>query len=600
MDEQRKQIPQLDGATGLSSADLFIVSQNEGVDLDYTRTVTYNLLKQSIISGVQGSTGSIGATGSSGPEGATGPRGFLGSTGATGPSGIADRYQTTSETLLTLGLGVKILNVEAGLNYTPNQHTTISQSSDPANHMHGNVVSYNRTSGELQVDVTRFSGSGTSAASWIVNLSGAVGAIGATGLKGSTGEGATGAAGPSGDAGATGLTGATGLGGATGLVGSAGETGATGVGIDGATGATGPAASLDNLSLLPNSGIAFINNQLQTIYNTLVADEAKSTSVGGIGATGAQALKNQSLVGVLDKILFPDINPTYSEITVTAEGSFSSSNNNNVQEVGATINQAISWNIVKNDLGGINAFYVKRIVPAQSPLPAFNEDVFSVDISPAVFTPSTPSNISAGVITGLHDDVPDQFGFASPNNPNYVYTGTYTDNYVVRKGETSWKVRPTTTAFQKKYNNKHVLDSRSFAGSPLLGNSVEYAAATVTGVYPYYYGKSSTLPIQSFIEQKINSSQANATVSLSVLGTISILFNAAGEYIWLAVHASYPVKTVWYNNDFNKGEINNTGFILSPVEYVFSSPLGRWSTETYNVYVSKIKTATFENIEFRN
>ena len=41
MDEQRKQIPQLDGATGLSAADLFIVSQNEGVDLDYTRTVNY-------------------------------------------------------------------------------------------------------------------------------------------------------------------------------------------------------------------------------------------------------------------------------------------------------------------------------------------------------------------------------------------------------------------------------------------------------------------------------------------------------------------------------------------------------------------------------
>jgi hypothetical protein len=421
-------------------------------------------------------------------------------------------------------------------------------------------------------------------------------AIGAGGASGSVG-----ATGLTGAAGATGLTGATGVSGLSGSAGATGSTGAAGaVGATGLTGATGPAASLDNLSLLPNSGVAFINNQLQTIYNTLVADEAKSTSVGGIGATGAQALKNQSLVGVLDKILFPDINPTYSEITVTAEGSFSSSNNNNVQEVGATINQAISWNIVKNDLGGINAFYVKRIAPAQSPLPAFNEDVFSVDISPAVFTPSTPSNISAGVITGLHDDVPDQFGFASPNNPNYVYTGTYTDNYVVRKGETSWKVRPTTTAFQKKYNNKHVLDSRSFTGSPLLGNSVEYAAATVTGVYPYYYGKSSTPPIQSFIEQKINSSQANATVSLSVLGAISILFNAAGEYIWLAVHASYPAKTIWYNNDFNKGEINNTGFMLSPVEYVFSSPLGRWSTETYNVYVSKIKTATFENIEFRN
>jgi hypothetical protein len=399
----------------------------------------------------------------------------------------------------------------------------------------------------------------------------------------------------SGGAGSDGATGATGLTGATGTQGATGQTGSTGL-----TGATGPAASLENLNILPNSGITFVNNQLQTIYNTLITDEAKSTSVGGIGSTGAASLKSQSLVGVLDKILFPDILPTYSEISVTATGSYSAQNSNNVIEVGAVINQAISWNVIKNDLGGVSGFGVRRTAPAQAPLAAFDEDVFSVNLSPAVFTPSTPSNVAQGITTGITDDVPAQFGFASPNNPNYVYTGTYTDNYVVRKGESSWKIRATTTAFQKKYNNKQVLDSRSFDGSPLLGSSVEHPVATVTGVYPYYYGKSSTLPIQSFIEQKINSSQANSTISLSVLGTISISFNAEGEYVWLAVHSSYPVKTAWYNNDFNKGEINNTGFILSPVEYIFSSPLGRWSTETYNVYVSKIKTVTAGNIEFRN
>jgi hypothetical protein len=45
MDEQRKQIPQLDPAIDLSAADLFVVSQNEGEGLDFTRSVTYDLLK---------------------------------------------------------------------------------------------------------------------------------------------------------------------------------------------------------------------------------------------------------------------------------------------------------------------------------------------------------------------------------------------------------------------------------------------------------------------------------------------------------------------------------------------------------------------------
>ena len=107
-------------------------------------------------------------------------------------------------------------------------------------------------------------------------------------------------------------------------------------------------------------------------------------------------------------------------------------------------------------------------------------------------------------------------------------------------------------------------------------------------------------PIQSFIEQKINAGQANSTISLDVFGTITINFNAAGEYVWLAVHESYPLKTLWYSNDFNKGEIGLNNFIQAPVEYVFSSPLGRWSTEKFKVYVSKAKTSTAGNIQFRN
>ena len=722
MDEQRKQIPQLDGATGLSSADLFIVSQNEGVDLDYTRTVTYNLLKQSIISGVQGSTGSIGATGASGPEGATGLRGFTGPSGAIGPSGIADRYQTTSETLLTLGLGVKILTVEAGLNYTPNQHTTISQSSDPTNHMHGNVVSYNRTSGELQVDVTRFSGSGTSAASWVVNLSGAVGAVGATGLKGSTGE--TGATGTAGETGATGVTGATGLRGSTGLTGSTGiegptgetgatgnqgETGATGLGATGATGAagvdgatgpsgaqgatglagstgiegptgatgaagqsgdryqttsttpltvgdgtggkqtltveaglsytpnqsvtislssnvaahmhgnvfsydsqtgvlvvsivshslggttgslwtvnlsgavgtigatgvagaTGPAGGLEEISVLPNSGIAIVSNQLSTIYNTAIADLVASVAVGGASTAQASAWKQKSLVEALDAILFPDKLPTYTIPTIVLSASQSGN-----REVGSSINQVMTLTGTENDAG---AFTYLSITKAGSSI--FNSSSLTAESAP---------------------NIADQYGYTNPNNPNNKYVITYTDNFTVTLGNTVWAGTGNYSAGSAKQNNKNVIDTtpaalRSTTAPQLASTGFSATGTTVTGLYPYFWGVSSSQPTAASIASAIAAGTTNKVLS-SASGDVSATFNASAEYVWVAIQEDYAQKNTWYNTSFNSGNIGAGNFILSPAVYSVNSPEGYW-TETYKIYISSGATNTQGSYIFRN
>jgi hypothetical protein len=86
--------------------------------------------------------------------------------------------------------------------------------------MLGTVTNYNSGTGQLTVNITSVTGSGTYT-SWTINLAGAAGSPGATG--------ATGIAGPTGATGVTGPTGATGV----------GATGATGL-----TGATGPAGSV--------------------------------------------------------------------------------------------------------------------------------------------------------------------------------------------------------------------------------------------------------------------------------------------------------------------------------------------------------------------
>jgi len=222
--------------------------------------------------GATGPQGAIGSTGSTGPIGATGI-GATGATGLTGATGIqgatGDKYFTTSNSTLTIGLGPKSLNVSTGLAYATGQEIIIAYSL--AQRMFATVASYNSATGVMVADVTSIVGSGTFS-SWQVNLAGAAGIPGATGatgvigpaglvegptapvdttvlwydtsVPGIDGVGATGATGPSGGpTGATGLTGsqgATGQAGATGATGDSGATGATGLGATGATGLAGP------------------------------------------------------------------------------------------------------------------------------------------------------------------------------------------------------------------------------------------------------------------------------------------------------------------------------------------------------------------------
>ena len=82
---------------------------------------------------------------------------------------LADRYKTTSLTSNTIGNGSKTFTVDANLAYIPLQEVLIVNS--PSNHMHGEVTSYNSTTGQLVVDVKNHTGSGTFT-SWSINLDG--------------------------------------------------------------------------------------------------------------------------------------------------------------------------------------------------------------------------------------------------------------------------------------------------------------------------------------------------------------------------------------------------------------------------------------------
>jgi hypothetical protein len=232
-----------------------------------------------------------------------GATGETGATGEQGATGLGDKYQTVSNSQITIvGSGTINFNVEGDLSYSANQTIVITDASNVANYMIADVISYTKLSGAMSATVTAYEGSG-SPTSWVVNLDGAVGAVGATGVTGPTGptgqgfdnrgvwnttniyfaydivadaagntyiavqsvpantavsnstywqlfaeKGATGVTGDVGPTGPQGATGEQGLFGSTGATGEAGAdsiipgpTGATGlVGVTGDTGPTGP------------------------------------------------------------------------------------------------------------------------------------------------------------------------------------------------------------------------------------------------------------------------------------------------------------------------------------------------------------------------
>lgn len=82
---------------------------------------------------------------------------------------LSDRYKTTSTTSNSVSNGTKTFTVDLNLSYIPLQEILVVY--DPANHMHGEVTSYNPATGVLVVDIKNHTGSGTYT-SWTLNLDG--------------------------------------------------------------------------------------------------------------------------------------------------------------------------------------------------------------------------------------------------------------------------------------------------------------------------------------------------------------------------------------------------------------------------------------------
>lgn len=315
------------------------------------------------------------------------------------------------------------------------------------------------------------------------------------------------------------------------------------------------------------------------LYSSKIDNNVTSNPLGGAAAALASVWKTRTIVDVLDLLLFPTQLPTYTVPVLTISGTQSGT-----REVGVGITQVLTLTGIKNDAGAFTTLTLKR----------------------GSTTISTSSSLSAIGATA----VAEQFGYANPNNPNYSYTITYSDTLNVPYSTLSWSGTSVYGIGLVKQDNKNASDTRTFAvrstsapqsaASDLTTNSL-----SVTGIYPYFWGKVAATSGKPTAAQIAGFIQAGAPgtsnkVLADASGTITITFDASSEYVWVAHEASLTNKTKWYNTANNLGNIGAGNFIESPVQQNVTSPQGYWTAVSFDIYISGAATNTSGSYQLQN
>lgn len=328
------------------------------------------------------------------------------------------------------------------------------------------------------------------------------------------------------------------------------------------------------------------NSIINTIYNTSL--EPTLTMINGVGGipplTTVASLSGKTLVQLFDDLLFPTVNPTYTIPTIVA-----SSTVTGIREIGLTENPSITLTGTENDAGPFSKLVINKNTNGTG-----NISLLTVT-STASMTIGSTTNIVA------------QFGFSDPNNPNLTYQINTSESLVVPaplSGGSSTIVYSGTgdyAAGLAKRNNKGITHSATPAilttASPQAANTNFLSnSQTITGFYPYFFGKTSTQKTASEIRGIIQNGGPYTKVVNNGGGSLSMSFNADGEWPWFAIFQFYSDKTTWFESAFNSGPIGSpTDLFASPTTLTITSPDGYW-TVGYKIYpankITTIGTAT--------
>lgn len=328
----------------------------------------------------------------------------------------------------------------------------------------------------------------------------------------------------------------------------------------------------------PHSGILLreeLNGDLtiDTILNPDIDDAVNSVPVGGAIAAPASFWKGLNLSDALANILFPTLNPHYILPSCTLVGGSMPS----LSEFGAPL--AFDFNItgIENDGGIITNMKLYR----------------------------NGTEIWSGAPTGyVTTDVPTEYGFVNPNNPNRQYNHIYSESFALINGSNIWQARISFNAGLAKQGNKGAYDLRAAAllnaDAPQAAGNLYSNTYIAVAEYPIFWGVSNTLPTADTVKAAIEAGTANKSI-VSAIDDISITFAATGQYLWFAYWSGYTTKTKWAVEGMNTGKIGGSTNLFGDYTQKFAnSPLGYWTGLGLKIHISNYPTTTQGSMVLRN
>ena len=196
------------------------------------------------------------------------------------------------------------------------------------------------------------------------------------------------------------------------------------------------------------------------------------------------------------------------------------------------------------------------------------------------------------------EDMPQQFGFDNPNNPNFKYDVAFLDFLEVEPGIIEYTTRVKYQDGLPKPNSSHGIDGRKFdrrqTDSPQAGSSnFKSEPVFVAGVYPYYYGSSSTPMTTELLQELIDNNDPSLNLVISDSSKdVTIRYDSNEQYLWFAHASIYDQKNRWLNSDSTNGDIVSGGFIEKTGEAEISNSL--WFVVNYTLYQSNVVSTAYE------
>lgn len=312
----------------------------------------------------------------------------------------------------------------------------------------------------------------------------------------------------------------------------------------------------------PNAGLSLSSGLLDTVYNTTIGDSVTNVSVGGAGAgTAASVWKTKSIVEVLDDILFPTL---LASIASNKSVSLAVSGTSGTLEVGASYSRTLTATFSQGSITNGDSTAGPSLVGA-----ATQYTFTGTGISSTAQAGNTLSIPSSTVVLGSNN--------WAVTVAHDAGTGAYYDN---------------------KGNALSNLDGSRGAGS----TSDSTSSPTITGLYPYFWGSSSSVLTASDVANEIQYGSKTKVVASST-GTITITFGATdAKYLWFAIPSTSTSKTVWYVSALNTGSIGgNENLFGSESSQSVTSSDGFWSGVSYKIYITNYATTTgSDSMQLRN